>query len=136
MKLTTTYLQQQKKAGLIRDFTDKTLDKKCPKKKSKVKKITPQILELCAYLTANNIPYECEYKFHETRKWRFDIAIYSMRIAIEYEGIYSKKSRHTTKQGYQGDTEKYNAATALGWRVLRYTHKTYTQFYNDIKGLI
>lgn len=64
---------------------------------------------------------ECvsEYKFHPTRKWRFDYAIPSCKIAIEVEGGVWTRGRHTRPKGFIGDMEKYNEACALGWRVLR-----------------
>jgi len=34
---------------------------------------------------------------------------------------YGKKSRHFTGAGAKEDMEKYNAAAALGWRVIRIT---------------
>ena len=37
----------------------------------------------------------------------------------------SKKSRHVTAKGFTGDTEKYNAAQSLDWKVLRYTVLNY-----------
>jgi len=70
---------------------------------------------------------EIEYKFHPTRKWRFDFAVPELMLAVEYEGIYkrssdkTRKSRHTTVGGYRNDCEKYNEAVLLGWRVLRIT---------------
>lgn len=65
-----------------------------------------------------------EYRFDRDRKWRFDFAFESLKIAVEYEGIFTTgKSRHTTVMGYHGDTEKYNRAAVLGWRVIRVTAK-------------
>ena len=69
--------------------------------------------------------YVKELKFHPSRKWRFDFAIESLRIAIEYEGIMSEKSRHTTISGMSRDCEKYNTAQLLGWKVLRFTALNY-----------
>ena len=69
--------------------------------------------------------YVKELKFHPSRKWRFDFAIESLRIAIEYEGIMSEKSRHTTISGMSRDCEKYNTAQLLGWKVLRFTGINY-----------
>lgn len=77
-------------------------------------------------------PFEKEYKFNPQRKWRFDFAIPEMKIGIEYEGLMSAKSRHTTITGFSNDTEKYNAAQALGWRVLRYTALNYKQMGSDL----
>ena len=54
-------------------------------------------------------------------------------VAIEYEGIFSEKSGHTTLSGYKKDVEKYNLATKLGWKILRYTADNYFDFENDLK---
>lgn len=65
-----------------------------------------------------------EHAFHPVRKWRFDLAWPDLKIAVECEGIKrGEKSRHTTPEGYTGDTEKYNAAAELGWFVFRYVPK-------------
>lgn len=82
------------------------------------------------------IEHVCEHKFHEKRRFRFDIAILSMKVAIEYEGINSAKSRHTSVTGYSKDCEKYNLATVEGWRVLRYTALNYQNVYQDIHSII
>lgn len=60
-----------------------------------------------------------EFQFHPTRRWRFDYAIPSHKIALEVEGGVFSKGRHTRGAGYIGDIEKYNEATRLGWRVVR-----------------
>lgn len=70
------------------------------------------------------VQMETEYRFDEEREWRFDWAIRAFKIAIEYEGLFSEKSGHTTVTGYTGDTEKYNAAAAAGWTVIRFTALT------------
>ncbi len=57
-----------------------------------------------------------EYRFHEKRKWRFDFANLENKLAIEIEGgIY------TRPKGFINDIEKYNTATAMGWKVFRCT---------------
>lgn len=77
-------------------------------------------------------PLTPEHRFHEPRdgetkrQWRFDFAYLPGKLAIEIEGIThfgNRRSRHQTAKGYQGDCEKYNAATLQGWRVLRYTQR-------------
>ena len=73
-----------------------------------------------------------ELQFSEGRRFRFDYAIPSLRIAIEYEGVFSKKSRHTTVNGFSEDCVKYNLAVSLGWRVLRYTAKNYLNLETDL----
>jgi len=81
-------------------------------------------------------PYVAEYSFHPERKWRFDFAIPEMKIGIEYNGIMSAKSRHTTITGYSKDMEKINAAQKLGWVVLQYTPLNYKNMLNDLNEII
>jgi very-short-patch-repair endonuclease len=62
-----------------------------------------------------------EHRFHPVRRWRFDYAFVDKKLAIEIEGGCFVQGRHTRGAGFSGDMEKYNQATILGWRVLRYT---------------
>ena len=66
-------------------------------------------------------PGVAEYQFTATRKWRFDRAWPEQRVAVELEGGVWSNGRHTRPAGYEADCQKYNAATALGWRVFRFT---------------
>jgi hypothetical protein len=68
-----------------------------------------------------------ELKFHSSRRWRFDFAWYAQVVAVEVEGGVWTGGRHTRGKGYLNDCEKYNAATELGWRVLRYTPQQLTK---------
>ena len=71
-----------------------------------------------------------EFRFHPTRRWRFDYAIPSHKIALEVEGGVFTGGRHIRSKGFIGDMEKYNEAARLGWTVVRvipaelYTRKT------------
>lgn len=79
------------------------------------------------------VEFVTEHRFHPTRKFRFDIAIPDMKLAIEYEGMMqTSKSRHTTIGGFTNDCTKYNLAQLLGWKVLRYTAKNYEHFHADL----
>jgi len=80
--------------------------------------------------------YVEELQFHHKRLFRFDWAIPELKIAIEYEGIFSKKSGHTTVTGYTKDCIKYNLAAIEGWKVLRYTAKNYENLSQDLKNLL
>ncbi len=60
-----------------------------------------------------------EYKFHPDRKWRADYCHKDSRVLIELEGGVWDGGRHTRGPGFINDIEKYNAATMLGYRVLR-----------------
>jgi very-short-patch-repair endonuclease len=64
---------------------------------------------------------EREHKFHPVRRWKFDFAFPEKMLAVEVEGGTWNMGRHTRGSGYVKDLEKYNAATILGWRVLRYS---------------
>lgn len=66
-------------------------------------------------------PYSTEYRFNEARRWRFDVAWPTHRVAVELEGGTWRNGRHTRPSGFQGDCEKYNRAVESGWHVLRYT---------------
>ena len=62
---------------------------------------------------------EQQYKFHPTRKWKFDFCWPDQKVAVEIEGITPEGGRHQRWQGFMGDAEKYEAALRLGWRVYR-----------------
>ena len=70
---------------------------------------------------AEHLKPEREYIFHPTRKWRFDFAFPAIKLGIEIEGLSRHISRHVTFTGFREDCAKYNAATLLGWRMLRYS---------------
>ena len=72
-------------------------------------------------LSEFNIKCVKEYKFSETRKWRFDYAILIHKIAIEVEGGAFTKGRHTRGKGFINDIEKYNNAACDGWILIRTT---------------
>lgn len=62
-----------------------------------------------------------EYRFDDNRKWRFDFAFVDARVSVELEGGVWARGRHTRGRGFIGDCDKYNAAAASGWLVLRFT---------------
>jgi len=123
--VTETWTPEQYRAHIAKKST--------PKKKkgngSKAKAEMEMMLKLAGY------EYVKELKFHPKRKWRFDWAIPSLKIGLEYEGIMSEKSRHTTITGMSGDCEKYNAAQSLGWKVLRFTALNYKNLITTIKQI-
>ena len=72
----------------------------------------------------------CEHCFHPVRMWRFDYAIPSIKLAIEYQGHagFVRKGKdgnpvsgHSSIKGLTNDAEKFNQAHAHGWRVLCFT---------------
>lgn len=92
--------------------------------------------DLLWWCQQHGIVLQEELKFAKAqgRKFRFDWAVEgnSLKIAIEYEGIMSGKSRHTTVTGYSKDAEKYNMAAALGWKVLRFTALNYKDLITEL----
>jgi very-short-patch-repair endonuclease len=67
-----------------------------------------------------------EYRFVNSRKFRFDFAIVTehTRIGIEVDGgqFAHRGGRHAT----DADREKLNFAAELGWRVFRYSPQQLT----------
>jgi very-short-patch-repair endonuclease len=55
------------------------------------------------------------------RRWRFDLAWPAAMLAVEVDGGTWSGGRHVTGRGFEGDCEKLNTATLMGWRVLRFT---------------
>lgn len=87
-------------------------------------------------LKANGITgWVRELKFCPTRRWRFDFAFEKEKIAVELEGGIFINGAHNRGVHFLSDMEKYNAATIMGWRVLRYSGKTLFQGISDIKFL-
>lgn len=96
----------------------------------------PMFYRLCA---SNGIQTPvAEFRFHQDRKWRFDFAFPDKKVAVEIEGGVYSNGRHTRGSGFIADMEKYNAATELGWRILRFTPSQITQSgtYNQIKNTL
>ena len=112
--------------------------KSTPVGKSKIPaKTADGLAHIINHLSSNNnYEYVTEHKFLSDRKFRFDAAIPSLKIAIEYEGILSEKSGHTTLVGFTKNTEKYNLAVIEGWKLLRYTCKNYQDFGRDLERLL
>ena len=79
-------------------------------------------LLLAAQIEAAGLPRpKREYKFHGTRRWRFDFAWPDHMVAAEVEGGIWIRGRHSRGAGFEGDCEKYNTAALGGWRVFRFT---------------
>ncbi|MDF2931246.1 MAG: hypothetical protein K0R36_577 [Chryseobacterium sp.] len=126
-------LQKLEKEGRVKkvDFP------KEPKNKVVIpKEIGKYKLHIISVLERSGLKIQEEYQFDEVRKFRFDWAIEKYRIAIEFEGIISEKSRHTTIEGFSKDCVKYNLAQCNGWTVLRYTVLNYKNIESDLKKII
>lgn len=87
-------------------------------------KYNPKIV--LAYFKECGLPEPMlEFKFHPERKWRFDFAFIipsdNTFVALECEGGIYTRGAHGSISGIKRDMEKYNAAAARGWRILRVT---------------
>lgn len=96
--------------------------KKARAKRGEAKRYSDKQDDFCFFVKlATGLDLVTEYRFHETRKWRFDYANEKLKLAIEQEGGVWSGGRHTRGQGYINDMEKYNAASLAGWTLIRRT---------------
>jgi very-short-patch-repair endonuclease len=80
---------------------------------------------------------EEEYKFNPERNWRFDFAIPSLKIAVEFEGgIFTPGTSHNSPKTFTKDSNKYNSASILGWKVLRFTAMNYKELTNQLNQIL
>lgn len=77
--------------------------------------------KLARELKTLKIEFEQEFEFHPKRKWRADFHLVGKKILVEVEGAIWSGGRHARGKGYIGDMEKYNAATMMGFQVLRFS---------------
>lgn len=135
MHWTRKHIEHLARTGKIRGFKE---NNPCPKEKRlpAAKKYSPQKTFVRMYIEyyceKRNKHLRTEYKFSK-KKYRFDWCIPEEMIAVEYNGIMSKKSRHTTVTGYSKDMTKINLAQSLGWTVYQYTPLNYEEIKNDLK---
>jgi very-short-patch-repair endonuclease len=86
-------------------------------------------LLLATQLEQAGIPFEREFRFHPSRKWRADYAIERPNqmlrgiytILVEIDGGAFVAGRHSRGTGVEADCEKQSAAAILGYRVIRCT---------------
>lgn len=126
-------LKKLEKEGKIKSVTIP------PEPKNKIiipKEIGKYKLHIISVLDHSGLKFVSEFQFDEVRKFRFDWAVPDLMIAIEYEGIFSEKSGHTTLSGYKKDIDKYNLAVKKGWKLLRYAAHNYLEIEDDLKALI
>ena len=133
------HLQELKRKGLIRDFTSVKVERPVSKVRiptAGCKEVQWLRWNLQFWCAERGLELEEEYRFHMERKWRADFCIKEMMLLIEYEGLNSEKSGHTTLVGFTKDTDKYNQAAALGYRVIRVTVLNYKQVFREIEKFL
>lgn len=113
-----------------------------PKRKTNTNPKSKQELEfkIKIFCTENNLTFIKEHTakllFGSDRKFRYDFLIPELKLVIEYEGIISDKSGHTTITGYNKDCIKYNEIVLNGWRILRYNTINHGSFNSDIQKFL
>jgi hypothetical protein len=72
-----------------------------------------------AYCKAAGLPVPvAEYRFTMLRRWRFDWAWPTHRIALEVQGGIFIRGRHSRGAALLKEWEKLNTAAGLGYRIL------------------
>lgn|GEM_PF-5268097 len=65
--------------------------------------------------------FKREYRGIPGRKYRFDFALPTYKIAVEIDGGIWSGGRHVRGKGFEEDLEKMNLAVLYNWKVLRFT---------------
>lgn len=78
-------------------------------------------LTMLQQLRAVGLHPDREFRFHDTRRWRFDFCFPKQKLALEVDGGTWTGGRHTRGMGYEDDCRKFAEAAILGWRVIRAT---------------
>lgn len=110
----------------------RSIAKTPPKQRKRAK--PKGLIHIEAWLKLSGIKYVSEYQFAKPRKYRADLYLPEHNILIEYEGLMSEKSRHSTITGYTGDCNKYNLAVSLGYKLFRFTVLNYKTISDLING--
>jgi very-short-patch-repair endonuclease len=115
-------------AGLL--FADLAADEeKGILNRPSTKPLTPTEMTFLDRVRMRGLPQpDREWRFTTERRWRFDFAWPSHKIALEVEGGVWTSGRHTRGGGFLADCEKYNEAAALGWRLIRVQPKELANF--------
>lgn len=84
--------------------------------------VSPLVQTLLFQIRSLNLPKPVlEHRFHETRKWRWDLAWPEFKVAVECEGGVYTQGRHTRGKGFENDCEKASEGAAAGWLLVRAT---------------
>jgi very-short-patch-repair endonuclease len=63
-----------------------------------------------------------EYRFHQERKWRFDLACPHEHLAFEISGG-NWTGGHSRGKAQENEYDKLNTAQMMGWRVMQFTNR-------------
>lgn len=83
-------------------------------------KLTEAALCFEADMKELGLLFEREFQFFKERKWRADYLVRPLTL-VEIDGGAFTQGRHTRGAGFIADMEKLNTASALGYKVFRFT---------------
>ena len=109
----------KKQAERENDFKDKIIVRAAlsiPEPKIAQRRASSKRLKAAVPSFMGSIP---EYRFHPTRKCRFDHAWPDKKLALEIDGGLFINGGHSRGESRERDYEKDAEAMMLGWRVLR-----------------
>ncbi len=136
-------IEELKKSGKIRGYVVKSKPKpgfssgRTEQRSRKSKGLDWLEMNIAYWCNEKSLSLEKEHRFCQDRSWRFDFAIPSLKLAVEFEGgVFYHNSGHKTAKHYTKDTEKYNRAASMGWKVLRYTALNYSTAINDLNNIL
>lgn len=76
-------------------------------------------VNLAMLMTAAGLPEpQTEFRFHPSRKWRWDVCWLRQKVALERQGSTWTGGRHTRGKGYRSDCIKLAEGQLLGWIVV------------------
>jgi hypothetical protein len=97
-------------------------------------------IDINLFCRAYNLTLAQEFRFDTSRRWKSDFYILEFNCLIEFEGMggnhWSGIGGHQTLTGYTANCEKYNRASLMGFKLLRYTAKNSKDLLNDLKTLL
>jgi very-short-patch-repair endonuclease len=105
--------------------------------------LTNRFLAAWDLLADKSLPApEREFRFHPTRKWRFDLCWnLPIGVAVELDGATWIQGRHSRGKGQTNDADKINEAQSMGFVVLRFTtdhltNKRITQTVDTVQRVL
>lgn len=130
------------KYGVARKIAKMGEQEKIKKPKPKTISNEKNFIEFA--LIAAKVEYAKEYRFDKIRRFRFDYAAPSIKVAWEYDGLVFNSNKaistgmsgHTSVLGFTSNCTKINLAQLQGWRVFRYTALNYHEIVNDLKEIL
>jgi very-short-patch-repair endonuclease len=135
--LTTIETILQSPCGSLNDhLREKPVKKKIIKARNDCPEVQWIAWNLKYWCAEKGIRLEKEFRFAKGRRYRADFALPDHWTLIEYQGLNSAKSSHSTLVGYTKDTERIKIANDLGYRVLYYTVLNYKNVLQDLEKII